>query len=63
MSDEDIEAERQKMLEPLGDNAAQLRAMFESDQGVATIRRNLLTDKTLERLQAIAAQEPAEESE
>ena len=63
VSDEDIEAERQKMLEPLGDNAAQLRAMFESDQGVATIRRNLLTDKTLERLQAIAAQGPAEESE
>ena len=63
VSDEEIDAERQKMLAPLGDNAAQLRGMFESDQGVATIRRKLLTDKTLERLQAIAAQEPREESE
>ena len=63
ISEDEIEAERQRLLEPLGEQAEQFRQMFESDEGVATIRRNLLTDKTLERLQSAVTREPEEASE
>ncbi len=63
VSDGEIESQRQKMLEPLGENAESMRTMFESERGAASIRNGLLTDKTLERLQAIAAGPPEEEAE
>ena len=50
-------ARREEMLEPMGENATAMRAMFESERGAAGIRQDLLTNKTLERLRAIVAGE------
>lgn len=64
---EAIEAELDRLVEPMGDGpeTAQLREMFGSSEGTSTIGRNLLTERTLERLQAIAsgAQQEEEKSE
>jgi trigger factor len=63
---EAIEAELDRLVEPMGDGpeTAQLREMFASSEGTATIGRNLLTERTLKRLQAIASgSEEEEESE
>jgi hypothetical protein len=45
----------------MGDDAERFRQMFASEEGVATIRRNLLSRKTLDRLAAIAKGELTEE--
>jgi hypothetical protein len=45
----------------MGDDAARFRQMFASEEGVATIRRNLLSRKTLDRLAAIVKGELQEE--
>lgn len=60
---EAIEAELDRLVEPMGDGpeTAQLREMFGSSEGTATIGRNLLTERTLERLQAIASGSHLEE--
>ncbi len=63
VSDEEVDEQREKMLEPLGENAESMRTMFESDRGSASIRNSLLTDKTLARLQEIAATPIEEEAE
>ncbi len=67
VTDEDVAAQVEQMLEPLGENAENMRTMFESDQGAAGIRNSLLTDRTLARLQEIASAEsdpePAESEE
>ena len=59
-----IEAELDRIVEPMGDGpeTAQLREMFASNEGTATIGRNLLTERTLERLQAIASGSHEEEA-
>ena len=64
VTDEDVTGQVEQMLAPLGEgeNADNMRTMFESDQGSASIRNSLLTDKTLARLQEIASSdEPAPE--
>tara|TARA_Y100000588_G_scaffold254171_1_gene268715 strand:+ start:738 stop:2027 length:1290 start_codon:yes stop_codon:yes gene_type:complete len=63
VNDEDVAEQMEKMLEPLGENAESMRAMFESDRGSANIRNSLLTDKTLARLQEIAETPVEEETE
>ncbi len=61
VSDEEVVEQREKMLEPLGEEGANMRTMFESESGAANIRGSLLTEKTLARLQEIAAAEPGPE--
>ncbi len=58
---EEIEEELDSLVAPMGDDAPRFRQMFASDEGVATIRRNLLSRKTLDRLAAIARGELQEE--
>ena len=63
VTDDDVAEQMDKMLEPMGENAESMRTMFESDRGSASIRNSLLTDKTLGRLQEIAATPVEEEAE
>ncbi|MDP9236895.1 MAG: trigger factor [Chloroflexota bacterium] len=59
VSDEDIDAEIEKMTASAGAQGQQLRQLFGSDEARATMRRNLLTRQTLERLVEIATQDGA----
>lgn len=61
VSAEEIEEELDTLVAPMGDDAARFRQMFATDEGVSTIRRNLLSRKTLDRLAAIARGELQEE--
>ncbi len=55
----DVEAELDTLTAPMGDDAARFREMFASTEGLATIRRNLLSRKTLDRLaQIVTADAP-----
>ncbi len=58
VTDDDVNAEVEKLTTSVtpGPQADQLRDMFASDDGRATIRRNLKTSRTLARLVAIATQ-------
>ena len=56
-ADDEIEAEIDKMTASAGQQGEQLRQMFDSENGRDTIRRNLLTRKTLARLVEIATQD------
>jgi trigger factor len=58
-ADEEIDAEIDKMTASAGAQGQQLRQMFSTDDARATIRRNLLTRKALERLVEIATQDGA----
>jgi trigger factor len=58
---EEIDQELDSLVAPMGDDAERFRQMFASEEGVATIRRNLLSRKTLDRLAAIAKGELTEE--
>jgi trigger factor len=58
---EEIDQELDSLVAPMGEDAPRFRQMFASDEGVATIRRNLLSRKTLDRLAAIATGELQEE--
>lgn len=51
---EEIEEELDKLVEPLGEEAPRFRDMFSTEEGVSTIRRNIISKKTLDRLAAIA---------
>lgn len=57
VTDDDISAEIETMTAAAGPQAAQFRQMFDSPNGRDTIRRNLLTRKTLSRLIEIATQD------
>jgi trigger factor len=59
---EDVEAEIDTMTASAGVQSAQLRQLFASEDGRATIRRNLLTRKTLTRLIEIATQDGGAEA-
>jgi trigger factor len=60
VTDADVEAELDDLVAPAGDDAGRLRELFATGEGRATIRRNLITDRTLRRLREIAASdEPA----
>lgn len=61
VSAEEIEEELDTLVAPMGDDAARFRQMFATEEGVSTIRRNLLSRKTLDRLAAIAKGELQEE--
>ena len=58
---EEIDEELDSLVAPMGEDAPRFRQMFASEEGVATIRRNLLSRKTLDRLAAIAKGELQEE--
>ncbi|MGE3076368.1 MAG: trigger factor [Dehalococcoidia bacterium] len=58
---EEVDEELDSLVGPMGDDAERFRQMFASDEGVATIRRNLLSRKTLDRISAIAKGELQEE--
>jgi trigger factor len=58
-TDEEIAAEIEKMTAAAGAQAAQLRQIFDTEGGRDTIRRNLLTRKSLARLVEIATQDGA----
>ena len=51
---EEVEAEIERMAGPMGEEAARFKELFATAEGIATIRRNLMSQKTLERLAAIA---------
>jgi trigger factor len=57
VTDDDVEAEIERLSASAGPQAAQLRQLFGQAEGRETIRRNLRTRRTLERLVAIATQD------
>jgi trigger factor len=57
VADEEVEVEIDRMTAGAGAQAAQLRQLFASDDGRSTVRRNLVTRKTLARLVEIATQD------
>jgi trigger factor len=59
VSDEEVTEEIDRLTSSAGTQAAQLRQLFESEDGRGTIRRNLMTRKTLARLVEIAKQDGA----
>jgi trigger factor len=61
VADEEVDAEIEKLTSSAGPQGAQLRQLFSSEDGRGTIRRNLLTRKTLARLVEIATQDGAAE--
>lgn len=61
VSVEEVNEELDSLVAPMGDDGERFRQMFASEEGVATIRRNLLSRKTLDRLAAIASGELEEE--
>ena len=61
ISVDEIQQELDVLVAPMGDDAERFRQMFATDEGVATIRRNLLSRKTLERLTALARGQLQEE--
>ncbi len=62
VTDDDITAEIDVMTAAAGPQGGQLRQMFDSENGRDTIRRNMLTRKTLDRLVEIATQDGGAES-
>jgi len=60
VTDADVEGELDSLTAPMGDDAARFREMFASDEGLATIRRNLLSRKTLDRLAQLVTAGAAE---
>lgn len=58
---DEIEEELDTLVAPMGDDASRFRDMFATEEGVSTIRRNLMSRKTLERLTAIASGEREEQ--
>lgn len=63
VSAEEIEEELDSLVAPMGDDAPRFREMFATGEGVSTIRRTLLSRKTLDRLTAIASGEAEEKPE
>ncbi len=57
---EEVEGELDKLVEPLGEEAPRFREMFSTEDGVSTIRRNIISKKTLDRLAAIATSDSGE---
>jgi len=53
VDEDEIDAELDKLVGPAGESGARLREILNSDEGRATLRRNLLSDRTLERLKTI----------
>jgi len=60
VSAEEIEEELDKLVEPMGEDAQRFREMFATEEGISTIRRSLISKKTLDRLAVIASGEAQE---
>lgn len=58
----DVEAELDRMAEPMGEQAERMREVFGSEAGRSTIHRSLHSQKTLDRLVAIARGEPSDDA-
>jgi trigger factor len=56
-TDDEISAEIETMTQAAGAQAVQLRSLFDTENGRDTIRRNLVTRKTLDHLVEIAIQD------
>lgn len=63
ITEADVEAELDTIVAPMGDDAERFREFFATPEAQESIRRNLLTRKTLERITAIATGDAAEVSE
>ena len=57
VTDADVDGELDRLAAPMGEEAARFRELFMTPDGIATIRRNLQSQKVLERLSQIAAGE------
>lgn len=61
---EEVNARLDELVAPAGDESARLRELFGTPEGISSIQRNLLTEKTLARIREIALAkdetEPAE---
>ncbi len=55
VSEDDVDAELDRIVAPAGDEADKLRELFNNDEGRATIRRNVLSDRTLSRIKELVA--------
>ena len=55
VTDGEIEEERQKMLDSVGEENDQLKELFTSDVGTENLRQRLFTEKTLGEIQKIAS--------
>jgi trigger factor len=62
VSEDEIAAEVDALAEPMGEDGARFREMFNSPEGAASIRRNLLNRKLSALLEAIASGEAKEVS-
>ncbi len=51
---EEVTAEIERIAAPMGDDAEKFREMFSAPEGVESIRRNLISQRTFDRLVAIA---------
>ena len=60
VSDSEIDAEVEKMVQGAGEQGPQMQEMLASPQAKGTIRQELLTRKTIDRLVEIATGKPAE---
>jgi trigger factor len=54
---DEIEAELERIIQPFGEETERFRQVFDTPDGRATIRRDLLSQKTLTRLSEIASGE------
>ena len=63
VSAEEIEEELDSLVAPMGEDASRFREMFSTGEGVSTIRRTLLSRKTLTRLTTIASGDVEEKPE
>jgi trigger factor len=52
---EEVDLRLDELVAPAGDESGRLRELFATPDGVASIRRNLLTERTLTRIREIAA--------
>ena len=60
VTDGEIEEERQKMLDSVGEENDQLKELFTSDVGTENLRQRLFTEKTLGEIQKIASTQSGE---
>ncbi|MDZ7729379.1 MAG: trigger factor [Dehalococcoidia bacterium] len=54
VSEQEVDEQLDNLVQPAGEEASRLRELFDTDEGRATIRRNVLSDKTLARIVEIA---------
>jgi trigger factor len=60
VSPDEVEAEIDRLAEPMGEETERFKELFNTPEGIITIRRNLISERTLQRLLAIASGEAPE---